>query len=44
MWAAHLKGNVNEQYRLWPILMFQSWLEAQAEGHGASAEQVALAS
>jgi asparagine synthase (glutamine-hydrolysing) len=44
MWAAHLKDSVNEQYRLWPILMFQSWLEAQAEGHGASAEQVTLAS
>jgi asparagine synthase (glutamine-hydrolysing) len=37
MWAAHLNGRLNEQYRLWPILMFQSWLEAQVEGHGASA-------
>jgi asparagine synthase (glutamine-hydrolysing) len=44
MWAAHLSGGLNEQYRLWPILIFQSWLEAQAEGHGASAAQVALAS
>jgi asparagine synthase (glutamine-hydrolysing) len=44
MWAAHLNGSLNEQYRLWSILMFQSWLEAQVEGHGASAAQVALAS
>jgi asparagine synthase (glutamine-hydrolysing) len=29
MWEAHLSGRVNEQYRLWTILMFQSWLEAQ---------------
>jgi asparagine synthase (glutamine-hydrolysing) len=29
MWAAHLNGSLNEQYRLWPILMFQSWLETQ---------------
>jgi len=26
-WQAHLKGRVNEQDRLWPVLMFQSWLE-----------------
>lgn len=32
MWQAHLSGRVNEQYRLWGVLMFQSWLEAQ--GHG----------
>jgi asparagine synthase (glutamine-hydrolysing) len=30
MWDAHLSGSLNEQYRLWPILMFQSWLEANA--------------
>jgi asparagine synthase (glutamine-hydrolysing) len=30
MWQAHLRGAVNEQYRLWSILMFQSWLEANA--------------
>ena len=28
MWEAHLKGSLNEQYRLWPILMFESWLQA----------------
>jgi asparagine synthase (glutamine-hydrolysing) len=27
-WQAHLGGRVNEQNRLWSILMFQSWLEA----------------
>jgi asparagine synthase (glutamine-hydrolysing) len=25
-WAAHQRGDVNLQYRLWPILMFQQWL------------------
>jgi asparagine synthase (glutamine-hydrolysing) len=29
MWRAHLEGHVNEQYRLWIVLMFQAWLEAQ---------------
>ena len=33
-WEAHLSGRVDEQYRLWPILMFQSWLEAQGSGSG----------
>lgn len=28
MWEAHLRGSVDEQYRLWGVLMFQSWLEA----------------
>jgi asparagine synthase (glutamine-hydrolysing) len=28
-WDAHQKGDVNLPYRLWPILMFQQWLEAQ---------------
>ena len=34
LWDAHLKGIVNEQYRLWPVLMFQAWLEAQPAGVG----------
>jgi asparagine synthase (glutamine-hydrolysing) len=29
MWQAHLEGHVNEQFRLWIVLMFQAWLEAQ---------------
>jgi asparagine synthase (glutamine-hydrolysing) len=29
MWTAHLTGRVNEQYRLWIVLMFQAWVEAQ---------------
>ncbi|HEX9964280.1 MAG TPA: asparagine synthase (glutamine-hydrolyzing) [Allosphingosinicella sp.] len=29
MWKAHLRGEVNEQYRLWIVLMFQAWLEQQ---------------
>ena len=27
LWQAHLRGTFDEQYRLWGILMFQSWLE-----------------
>jgi asparagine synthase (glutamine-hydrolysing) len=28
-WTAHLSGNVDSSSRLWPILMFQSWLNKQ---------------
>lgn len=28
-WLEHLSGHRNWQYRLWNVLMFQSWLEAQ---------------
>jgi asparagine synthase (glutamine-hydrolysing) len=28
MWAAHLGGSRDEHSRLWPVLMFQNWLEA----------------
>lgn len=36
MWQAHLEGNVNEQYKLWIVLMFQAWLESQgADRSGA---------
>lgn len=31
IWERHLAGLHNEQSRLWPILMFESWLEAQKE-------------
>jgi asparagine synthase (glutamine-hydrolysing) len=27
LWKAHLDGGVDEQHRLWIILMFQQWLE-----------------
>ena len=36
MWQAHLSGTVDEQYRLWSVLMFQSWLEANAGGAGSN--------
>jgi asparagine synthase (glutamine-hydrolysing) len=26
-WAEHQSGRYNRQYRLWPVLMFASWLE-----------------
>jgi len=29
MWSDHVAGRVNEQYRLWDVLMFQAWLEAR---------------
>jgi asparagine synthase (glutamine-hydrolysing) len=29
MWRAHLSGRVDEQHRLWAVLMFQTWLEQQ---------------
>jgi asparagine synthase (glutamine-hydrolysing) len=32
LWQSHLRGS-NEQYRLWTILMFQSWLEANGRSH-----------
>ena len=28
-WAEHLSGERNWQYRLWPVLMFEAWREAQ---------------
>jgi asparagine synthase (glutamine-hydrolysing) len=30
MWETHLTGAMNEQYRLWSVLMFQSWFEANS--------------
>jgi hypothetical protein len=35
---------MDEQYRLWGVLMFQSWLEANARGASASATEPPLAS
>jgi asparagine synthase (glutamine-hydrolysing) len=26
VWQSHLAGNRDQQYRLWPVLMFQSWV------------------
>jgi asparagine synthase (glutamine-hydrolysing) len=28
-WSAHLAGRVDSSSRLWPVLMFQSWLDRQ---------------
>jgi asparagine synthase (glutamine-hydrolysing) len=30
IWAAHLGGGRDEHARLWPVLMFQNWLETNA--------------
>jgi asparagine synthase (glutamine-hydrolysing) len=43
MWEAHLKGTVNEQYRLWSVLMFQSWLEAQPAAERVRPQAAAIA-
>jgi asparagine synthase (glutamine-hydrolysing) len=46
MWRAHLEGNVNEQYKLWIVLMFQAWLEKGGAGTartGASLAERAVA-
>ena len=42
MWQAHLGGAVDEQYRLWPVLMFQSWLEANSGTSAANAPPAAV--
>jgi asparagine synthase (glutamine-hydrolysing) len=39
-WQDHLSGRTDQQYRLWSVLMFQSWLEATA---GVRAPSHALA-
>jgi asparagine synthase (glutamine-hydrolysing) len=30
-WSAHLRGVSSQTFKLWTVLMFQSWLEAKAE-------------
>ena len=32
-WESHVRGHVDNQYKLWPVLMFQAWLAAQQLGH-----------
>jgi asparagine synthase (glutamine-hydrolysing) len=31
MWDEHLQGKYDRQYHLWDVLMFQAWLDAQAQ-------------
>jgi len=32
MWNGHVAGRLNEHYRLWDVLMFQAWLQADKKG------------
>ena len=42
-WQDHLGGRIDQQYRLWGVLMFQSWLEAQEAPRMMGAPVAALA-
>jgi len=42
-WVAHRKGN-NNRSKLWTIIMFESWLDAQANAAVPSRAARALAS
>jgi asparagine synthase (glutamine-hydrolysing) len=41
LWNAQLRGTSDEQYRLWGVLMFQSWLEAASQA-GAQEESATV--
>lgn len=32
MWDLHRRGQTSNPYQLWPVLMFQAWLETQKQG------------
>ena len=40
VWAGHLGGRANQTFKLWPVLMFQSWLAAQARSVPSTADPV----
>lgn len=44
VWNAHLSGRANEQYRLWSVLMFQSWLRSREVASLAGAQEAVAAS
>jgi asparagine synthase (glutamine-hydrolysing) len=43
VWDLHLSDQANQHFRLWPILMFQSWLEANVGSCGTAAADSRLA-
>ena len=44
LWKAHLSGRADEYPRLWPVLMFQSWLEQRHSRQIAQTQAEAIAS
>jgi asparagine synthase (glutamine-hydrolysing) len=40
-WLAHLKGQSNQTFKLWAVLMFQSWLEEQRGGSAVPTAHIA---
>jgi asparagine synthase (glutamine-hydrolysing) len=41
MWQAHLRGDLNGQVRLWIVLMFQTWLDADRSEAAPPVERAA---
>ncbi|HET7816880.1 MAG TPA: asparagine synthase (glutamine-hydrolyzing) [Sphingomicrobium sp.] len=44
LWKRHLAGQVNAQYRIWPVLMLMAWVEAYAGRNAVDAPLAAAAS
>jgi len=41
-WDAHSAGKGDWQHQLWPVLMFQAWVEAQIDEVGSRSDRVAV--
>jgi asparagine synthase (glutamine-hydrolysing) len=42
-WNALLQGDSRQQFKVWAVLMFQSWLDAEGQSSGKPDVPVALA-
>ncbi len=40
-WSAHLRGESNQTFKLWTVLMFQSWFDEQRQGLAGSENRAA---